>query len=230
MGGLWAVWRAATSSKVSLVFVEYRKMPWPKEGTNYAELRLINGTKNAVGYPVIRDGDWPLTLPVLFREKGSEGWTQSKPDPPSTGVVTIRGLEPGQSVTFVVRVRRGDLPKQVGVSCRLPAFTEISRLTNSSPNDSKQLREAREELRKLLLWHFREYSPPVETLGQHILEEERHEAMARSHTRRMLEKTREALQHGWSRIQAALNIKTTAANVVWCQKTFVLPDVTSSDK
>ena len=116
--------QAPVPRKLSLVFVEYKD--WPGS-LRYAELRLTNGTTNAVEYPIMRDGPRPNTVVLFYREEISGRWGEKKPEPESSGAVfTYQELKPGQSVTFLAPVQPGAPPKQAGIGWLRPP----RRLTN----------------------------------------------------------------------------------------------------
>jgi hypothetical protein len=116
--GFVIAYRAPEPRKLSLVFVRYQD--WPGS-LRYAELRLTNGTTNAVQFPIVRDGPRPDTVLLFYREKTRGRWSEKKPEPESDGAsFTYRELSPGKSFSFLAPVRPGATPKQVGIGWLRP--------------------------------------------------------------------------------------------------------------
>jgi hypothetical protein len=110
--------RAPEPRELSLVFVKYSD--WPGS-LRYAELRLTNGTTNAIEFPMVRDGPRPNTVLLSYREKTAGRWGEKKPELESDGAsFTYRELRPGQSFSFLAPVQPGAAPKQVGIGWLRP--------------------------------------------------------------------------------------------------------------
>ena len=114
IGSLWGSRWFVGSPKVSLTFLGYTGRPW--QSIRYAELRFSNQTTNAVRYARLRDGPLSTSVMLFCREKTASGWSEAQPEPElRKAVFSFRDLEPGQSMTFMVPVKPGALPKQVAI-------------------------------------------------------------------------------------------------------------------
>jgi len=131
-------------SKVSLMFVEYRR--WP----NGAILRLTNGTQATIRYLAGPEDGISSGRPILRLQKTTSGWTNTSPEvvqgmrtfdprtgasrelfflvdpaaPPKAGDrlqdLINRDLKPGQSEDFFVRLEPGASPVRIGTVCPVP--------------------------------------------------------------------------------------------------------------